>query len=133
MAEENIYVDNYVSVKTARIIISGTTYALRNITSVRMTVTPADQRAATVLIIIGVIGLLGSVAAFGNDVGCGVVVLLGGGAMVAGGIIAALKAKPSYDVTIASSAGEIRALTSKNKDYISKIVAAINEAFVRYR
>ena len=37
MAEEGIYADDNVSVTTARIVISATTYALRNITSVRMT------------------------------------------------------------------------------------------------
>jgi hypothetical protein len=39
MAEERIYADDNVSVTTARIVVSGTTYALRNITSVRMTST----------------------------------------------------------------------------------------------
>jgi len=32
VAEENIYSDSDVSVTTTRIIVSGTTYALRNIT-----------------------------------------------------------------------------------------------------
>ncbi len=50
MAEETIYSDNNVSVTTTRVMISGTTYALRNITSVKMAMTPASQGCAIVLL-----------------------------------------------------------------------------------
>jgi hypothetical protein len=56
------------------------------------------------------------------------------GTMIAGsGLYRLWMAKASYGVTVASSGGEIRALTSADKDYISKIVASINEAIVRCR
>jgi hypothetical protein len=51
MAEENIYSDSDVSVTTARIIVSGTTYALSNITSVKMTETAGNSGCAVALII----------------------------------------------------------------------------------
>lgn len=51
------------------------------------------------------------------------------GALIAGaGLYVFWTARPSYSVTVASSAGEIRALTSADKRYISKIVSSINEA-----
>jgi hypothetical protein len=39
--------------------------------------------------------------------------------------------KERYNVTIVSSAGEKRALTSEDQEYIRRIVGAINEAIVR--
>jgi hypothetical protein len=133
VSEENIYTDKNVSVTTARVIISGTTYALRNITSVKMTVTPPKQECAVALLVIGIVGVLAGFAAFTHDRSAGLFWLLMGVLMVAIGILWRLLLKPAYNVTNASSAGEIRALTSPNKEYIAKIVGAINEAFVRYR
>jgi multisubunit Na+/H+ antiporter MnhC subunit len=129
MPEEIIYTDTNVSVSTSRVIISGTTYALRNITSVKMTFTPAKQGCAIALIIVGALGALGGLAS--KD---GVVPALIVGAIVIGlGVLWFRAAKPDYHVTIASSSGEGNALTARDKGYIKKIVDAINEAIVRYR
>jgi hypothetical protein len=43
-----------------------------------------------------------------------------------------LLGKPSYNVTIVSSAGETQALNSRDQEYIQKIVKSINEAIVRH-
>jgi hypothetical protein len=127
--EEIIYSDANVSVSTSRVIISGTTYALRNITSVKMTVTPAKQGCAIALIIVGGLGLLGGLAS--KD---GVLVGLIIGAIIIGlGVLWLRAVKADYHVTIASSSGEGNALTSRDRPYIQKIVDAINEAIVRYR
>ena len=133
MAEENIYADNNVSITTARVMIGGTTYALRNITSVKMTLTPANKGCAILLLVIGIFAGLGALVTFARDTAAGFVWLLIGGGLVAGAIFWMRSLKPSFHVTIASSSGEIRALTSQDKAYISKIVAGINEAIVRYR
>jgi hypothetical protein len=134
MAEENIYSDGSVSVTTARIMIGGTTYALRNITSVRMTTTEPQTGGAIALIVVGAFFILGSFGGLAQRVTAGVLWLLVIGIIIAGGGFLSLRAlKPAYNITIASSAGEIRALTSPNKDYIAKIVSSINEAIVRYR
>jgi hypothetical protein len=129
MSEEVIYSDNNVSVTTSRIMIRGTTYALRNITSVKMTITPARQGCAVALIVAGVIC---AATALGSKSGAAPALALGG--LIAGvGILGFFSSKPEYHVTIASSSGEVRALSAKNEAYIKKVVDAVNEAIVRYR
>ena len=106
MSEDTIYADKNVSVTTARVIILGTTYALRNITSVKMTVTPAKRGCAAGLLGIGVFGTFVSFAGYTQDTaGAALVALVIGGVMVAAGILWMLFLKPAYSVTIASSAG----------------------------
>jgi len=84
MAEENIYSDNNVSVTTARIIVSGTTYALRNITSVKMTATKGEPVIPVVLMIVGVIVV--GVGLFADTVYLSIKRLIVGGLLLAGGI-----------------------------------------------
>lgn len=129
MSEDTIYSDQEVSVSTSRVVVRGTTYALRNISSVKMTNTPAKTGCAIALIIFGLIWGFAILGSKGGVVGAIVI----GGACVAGGIFWLRAAKADYHVTITSNAGEVKALTSKNKPYIEKIVDAVNEAIVRYR
>lgn len=130
MSEEVIYSDNTVSVSTSRIVISGTTYALRNITSVKMTFAPAKTGCAVALIVLGALILVGGLAQGGQTI----IGAVFGGAIVGGlGFLWLRSCKADYFVTIASSSGEVRALTSKDKAYVEKIVGAINDAIIRYR
>lgn len=130
MSEEIIYNDSNVSVSTSRIVISGTTYALRNITSVKMTFAPAKTGCAVALIVLGALILIVGLAQGGQTI----IGALLGGAIVGGlGFLWFRSSKADYFVTIASSSGEVRALTSKDKSYVEKIVAAINDAIIRYR
>ncbi len=131
MAEENIYSDNNVSITTARIIVSGTTYALRNITSVKLTATKHKPVIAVALIVVGVIFVW--VGLFADTVSSSILPLIVGGLLLAVGIAWVRRVKPTFHVTIASSSGEIRALSSPNRPYIETIVGAINEAIIRYR
>jgi Na+/H+ antiporter NhaD/arsenite permease-like protein len=133
MAEESIYADDNVSITTARIVVSGTTYALRNITSVRMTDTNPSKIGPIVCLILGLIILAMGLVAFTQSAGEGFMFSLAGAPLAGAGLYTLWTARRSYSVTIASSAGEIRALTSPDKQYISKIVASVNEAIVRYR
>jgi Family of unknown function (DUF6232) len=134
MAEENIYNDNNVSITTARIIVFGTTYALRNITSVKMTKTAGDSGCAVAPIVVGLISFSVAVISIANDTGGPVLIpLLIAGGLLAGGMAWLRSVKPTFHVTIASSSGEIRALSSLNRPYIETIVGAINEAIIRYR
>jgi hypothetical protein len=64
MPEETIYTDQNVAVTTDRIVIAGTTYAVRNLTSVRMTVTPQSGCARIVIFAIAI-----SLIAFGLGMG----------------------------------------------------------------
>jgi len=131
MAEENIYSDNNVSITTARIIVSGTTYALRNITSVKLTATKHKPVIAVALIVVGVIFVW--VGLFADSVSLAIQLLIVAGLFLTGGIVWVSRVKPTFYVTIASSSGEIRVLSSPKRPYIETIIGAINEAIIRYR
>jgi hypothetical protein len=129
MDEETIYSDQEISISTSRIVIRGTTYALRNISSVKMTVEPAKTGCAIALIIGGVVWAIGIMGSKGGVAPA----LFLGGILIVGGVVWLTAAKAEYYVTIVNNAGEVRAHKSKNKQYIDKIVEAINEAMVRQR
>lgn len=141
MAEETVYSDSNVSVTTARVVISGTTYALRNLTSVKMTSSPSGQvGCAAVLLIPGILMLLLSLASCGisglaglvEGVGAGLVGLVISGGIITAAIAWMRKSRANYHVTISSSSGEAHALTSKDRNYVEKIVASINDAIVQH-
>ena len=137
MSEETLYSDNSVSVTTTRVVITGTTYALRNITSVKMVKTIPSIGCAVMLLILGGIFLVGSLGMAADssqrDKAPAIFAFLLGVGIAAAVILWLLKRRHSYHVAIASASGEGHALTSKDKDYIEKIVASINEAIVRYQ
>jgi hypothetical protein len=56
--EYRIYLDDVVAVTTSRVVIGGTTYALGNITSVKMTYTPRKVLGAFLLLLFGLLLLL---------------------------------------------------------------------------
>jgi hypothetical protein len=129
MAEETVYNDSNVNVTTARVVIGGTTYALRNITSVKMQLSPAKQGCAIVTLIFGIMGVMVGRVSYSDSpamliFGCGLVVCA---------ILWLRSNKPVWHLIFASASGETQALTSKNKEYIERIVASINEAIVRFR
>jgi len=155
MPEQEIYTDQKVAVTTDHVIIAGATYAVRNLTSVRMTVTPPTGCAMIVLNSMGAImiaaGLLSCLIGatlvlqtyiepgehparqYAADVIIAIVmaiIFVGAGVLV---IARSGKARGvnRYNVTFVTSARETQALTSKDEEYIRKIVGTINEAMVR--
>lgn len=52
--EEILYSDNVVAVTNVRVTISGATYALRNVTSVKMASSPPQIFVAIVLLLVGI-------------------------------------------------------------------------------
>ena len=133
MSEEVIYSDSSVSISTSRIVIGATTYALRNITSVKMSFTPAKSGCAIALIVLGALFLLGGLAGAGNGAGSVITGLLVGGIIAGAGVLWMRSNKTDYHVMIASSSGEAKAMTSKDKAQIETIVGAINDAIIKYR
>lgn len=130
--EETVLSVGDVRVTTSRVIISGTTYALRNITSVKMGVTPANTSGAIVLIVLGALAVLLSFGLFSNDAGTGLSTLLIGATMIAIGVVMYRSIVPKYHLVLSSSSGESHALTSEDKGHIARVVDAVNEAIVRY-
>lgn len=132
--ENEIYLDKNVRVTTARIIIGNTTYALRNITSIKTTKTPPSTGRAVMLLFLSIIGLLaGLVIPFQSDVSIKwtVLVLVFAAIALALSILWLRNLKTSYHLMITSTASETNALTSFDKDYILTVVAKINEAIVK--
>lgn len=122
-----------MAVTTTRVVVGGTTYALRNITSVSMTYTPPQLGCAILVLLGGLFLLLLIIIPFNENnyhpiAGC----ILGGSIML-GSIVWMSRIKTKYHVNLSSTAGEVHALTSKNKAYIEKIVVSINDAIVKYK
>ncbi len=133
--EETIYSDNLVTVTTTRVIIWGTTYALRNITSVRMAFTPPQVIGPVLLLLLGVFLLFLTVIPipFHENNYSPLAGFLLSGLAIGGGVLWMCNLKTKYHVDISSASGEIHALTSKDKVYIQRVVMSINEAIVKYQ
>ena len=145
MSENTFYQDGSVLITNTRAVLGAKTYAMANITSVSMKVIPADY---TISIVVGLIGLFitacaGCVSLFGfagldlnssssaGPLVLGVVIGLFGVCGIGAGIALAFLAKPTYAVRIGSASGEGNVLASKDRDYIQKIITAMNEAIIK--
>ncbi len=130
--DETIFSDSTVLVTTTRVVLNGTTYALRNITSIRMGLTPAKHGCAIFLLLGGMFFVLTGLAVLFSDSHMPVPLIIGIIVVILA-ILWLRSNKPTYHVVIASSSGEVHALTSKNKGYIESIINSINEAIIRYK
>jgi hypothetical protein len=127
MAEEvTLYRDDNIQVTNLRAMLTGKTYAMANITSVSMHVEEATRIAPIMVIIIGVCGLLIRIAT-GELQGCAWIGII---ALVIG-ILLFRAATDTYWVRIGSASGEANALRSKDREYIMRIVQALNDAIIR--
>jgi len=117
--EKIFFKDTNVLITQSRVVIFNKTYSLRNISSVNMLVKhkTVTKFFSLSLLIIGLMGI------FNEVYGLGIISI---------GISAILFffMKDEFIVRISSNSGENNALVSKNKDYIQKVVNAINEAII---
>jgi hypothetical protein len=140
--------DEEVLITNTRAVLRQDTYSMANITSVRARVKPANPLPGIVIAAVGLLptaccgcSTLGILPMVGSgeleDIGAG---LMTGGAslagaifgllIVAGGVALAVAAKPSHIVVIGTAGGEKDALSSKDSDYVTRVVRALNEAIV---
>jgi Family of unknown function (DUF6232) len=131
--EETIYSDNAVVVTNMRVIIGGATYALRNITSVKMLFTPPRLVKPILLLIVGSMIMFAAFFPINENAPAPASVYIIAGAMILGAILWMCSAKTRYHVGLLSASGEIHALTSKKRAYIERVVLSVNEAIVKYR
>jgi len=118
MATEQTFLqENGVTVTHARFIVSGQTYAMSGITSVKAGERKPSRGWPVSLIVIGVIAFLSGM------IGAAVIFL------AAGGLWWYLQ-KTEYAVLLRTASGEAEALTSKDKGYVTRVVAALNDAIV---
>jgi len=127
MAEEiAVYHDENIRVTNLRAMLQGKTYAMANVTSVSMYTQFGNKAPGVTLAVLGGLTLLAAIASTELR-GC----FLGfGGLMLTIGVLAAWAAKDTYWVRIGSASGETNALSSRDRDYITRVVAAMNDAIV---
>ncbi len=120
MKEKSFFNQGNVSVSNSRFIVNGQTYAMNGVTSVK-TARKDPSRAGP--IILGMLGL-------GSLVGGEASSLIIGLIIIGLAILWWIKQKPELTVVLNSSSGEAQALTSKDVDYINKIIEALNNSIV---
>ena len=116
MEEKEFFRYEDVTVTNSRFIVASQTFAMSNITSVRASQTPPKRFWPIILILVGLL-FSASTAAIGI------------GLIVVGGVWLALQ-KTYYHVALTTAGGETQALTSEQREYIEKVVRALNDAIV---
>lgn len=117
--EKTFYQDQNVTVTQSRFVVSGKTYAMRNISSVSNYRIKKSISSGILLIIVGLIAIFVG----GNGVILGIILLGIGIAIIA-------TTKDDFSVQISSNSGESKALISKDQNYVQTIVDAVNEAII---
>lgn len=120
MADEQVFLnENGVSVSNSRMMYEGQTHAMSGITSVKSFEKKPSRTGPIILIVIGVLLL-----AAGKSAIIGALFFLGGG------IAWWVSQKADYSVLLTSASGEAKAYSSKDGEFVRKIVNAVNEAIV---
>jgi nicotinamide riboside transporter PnuC len=133
LAEEKIFLDqNGVSVSNLRMMYAGQTYAMRGITSVKLSEEKPSMNGPIVLIVIASLFLIAdinTVKTTGDIKGMVVSLIL-----LAYGVFwwqtKKQTKKTEYSVLLTSASGEKKTYTSNDKEFVIKIVTAINNAIV---
>ena len=132
--EKTLFGDGQIVVTTLRIIIGSTTYALRNVSSVRMLVRYPSYRDTLLIAGFAFFLFVFSLIGFGSDNGgMGLLFLVCSAIVGAAAIISLRNLRTYYYVAISGSAGEVQALGSADRGYIERVVGFVNQAIVRYQ
>lgn len=116
MDEQTFFEHEDVKVTNARFITGGQTFAMNNVTSVK----PFEQKPNRFW---GVIALLVGLLICASSVVWGVVIM-------AVAAIYLFQQKTIFQVILATSAGETKALTTYQRDYLNQVIGALNNAIV---
>ena len=136
MSEAKVYhQDNLAHITNARAVLIGTTYAMSNITSVSIGKIPVkwDRRVGgVVMVLFGLnITFAGSPQVFATGpISVGIMVLIFGIALIAGGVAVFKSAKETYIVRLSTSGGQVDGLVSPDRQYVQKVHDAISNAIV---
>lgn len=116
--ETTFYQDSSVTVTQSRYITQSKTYAMRNISSVHVFEIEKSKVVPVLMILLGIPFLFS-----GNVFWIGLI-------LIGLGILIIFNIKNEYTVRISTNAGEADSTISIDKDYIQKIVNALNEAMI---
>lgn len=106
-----------ITVSTTRFVAQGQTYAMANITSVKVGETAPKRGTSIALGLAGVILLMAG-AVFWGIVALGIAVFVW------------YYMKPTYNLLITTAGGEASAMQSEYRDEIETIVSALNQAII---
>ncbi|WES96264.1 DUF6232 family protein [Chryseobacterium arthrosphaerae] len=116
--ETIFYNDNFVIVTQSRFVAQSKTYAMRNISSVHVFEIIKSRTRSVLFIILGLPFL------FSKDIfWVGIIILLLG-------IWWLFSIKNEYAVRISTNSGEANSIISKDRNYIQKVVNALNNAII---
>lgn len=116
MDEKTFFEYDDVKVTNARFISGSQTYAMSNVTSVKAFEEKPSRIGGIIVLIIGL-----AIAA--NSPVPGIVIAAAAGYYL-------YQQKTMYHVMLATAGGETSALKTNQKEYLGKVVAALNEAIV---
>ncbi|QQV02644.1 MULTISPECIES: DUF6232 family protein [Chryseobacterium] len=116
--ETTFYQDSLVTVTQSRYITQSKTYAMRNISSVHVFEIEKSKAVPILMILLGLPFLFS-----GNVFWIGLI-------LIGLGILLLFNIKNEYTVRISTNAREADSTISKDKEYIQKIVKALNEAMI---
>lgn len=117
-----IFEDPNVLVTPFRLVVNNKTYPIRNISSVSAVQLPKKQTLELILILIGILVGIGA-----KDIDYKIL----GGIIVLLGMFILVNKKNVYAVLISTNSGEVKSLSSTNRDYIYAVVDSVNEAVVQ--
>jgi Family of unknown function (DUF6232) len=120
MAETVFFDENNVQVTNARFVVSGQTYAMNGVTSVK-SVREIQNPSRIFPIIMGLAGLI----SLQSSPLIGILLIA---AAVAIWIL--IKSKTTDTVVLSTSGGEVKALSSEDIGRIQRIVTALNDAII---
>lgn len=119
MEEKTFLNEGGVNVTSARFIVPSQTFAMSGITSVKAFREDPSRVWPVIFLILGVLLMFG-----------------GGGAMICGIILASLSVawlasqKAIFHILLATASGEAKALSSPDRQWIDKVVTALNDSIV---
>lgn len=116
--EERIFFEyGDVKVTSSRFINGGQTYAMNNVTSVKPYEKKPNRTGGVIVLLIGLIIMFNSS-------------LITGLLITAAAAYYLYQQKTIYQILLATSAGETTALVTYQRDYMSDVIAALNNAIV---
>ena len=116
MVEQTFFEYEDVKVTNSRFISGGQTYAMSNVTSVKAFEKQPKKFWGVILLIFGLLMAI-------NTPAFGII-------LAACSAFYLYKQKTEYHIMLATSAGETSALKTYQKDYLQKVVAALNDAII---
>lgn len=122
MEEREFFSGDNVYVSLTRFVAFGQTYAMSGVTSVRAAEIKPDQGGSIILFILALIFFFVGLAS-------GIFLLIGV-VIFARGLVNWASKEIHYSVMLTISSGQVQAVVSKDQDFISKIVQAVNDCIV---